>query len=81
MEVRLEQNQKLSQEAQKQIISQVLGVPSKFPDYRFNFGQYRGKSLEYVYKNDRSYLHWLLSEDFINPLLRKRLNNLLGTNV
>jgi len=61
----------ISPELQVDIIKGILSKPKTCPDYRFNFGQYKGKSLEYVLRFDRKYLLYLLSEDFIGPKLRK----------
>lgn len=60
-----------STDIQVEIIKNIMSKPKTCPDYRFNFGQYKGKSLEYVLKFDRQYLLYLLSEDFIGPKLRK----------
>lgn len=61
----------ISPDIQVESIKNILSKKSTCPDYRFNFGQYKGKSLEYVLKFDRQYLLYLLSEDFIGPKLRK----------
>ena len=50
----------------------------QFPFYRFTFGQYRGRTLESVMREDRQYLEWLLSEDFITDHVRNKIEKALG---
>lgn len=50
----------------------VLRKP-QFPDYKFTFGQYTGKTLEYVLRMDTNYVQWVLSEDFIKPRVRSKI--------
>ena len=41
-------------------IKNIMEKP-EIPFYRFNFGKHEGKTLEYVVKNDKTYLNWLYS--------------------
>ena len=38
------------------------------PDYTFRFGQYAGRSLEWVYHTDKKYLTWCYHSDIKLPL-------------
>ena len=60
-------------------ISKIMSKGKTFPDYDFNFGKWNGYSLEYVYKNDKNYLYWIISEEnVVGPRIRKMIMDVLG---
>lgn len=46
------------------VLIDILGEPTKiskmhYPDDVVDFGKYKGKTIRYIYENDRSYLSWI----------------------
>lgn len=64
---------KKSVEEQVKIIRQVMNKKKIVPDYRFTFGKYKGKTLDYVYseRQDNAYFAWLYNNNTekLNPVL------------
>lgn len=56
-----------SKKEQLAAIQSVLGK-EQVPDYRFTFGKYKGRTLEYVFMFDKPYLMWLWAEDVRLPV-------------
>lgn len=54
-------------EEQLASIKSVLGRGSDIPDFRFTYGKYKNKSLEFVFDTDKAYLMWLYNEDVKLP--------------
>lgn len=53
-------------------IQEIMGKPEEVPYYRFNFGKYKGHTLEEVYKSNKQYLSWLYNNvEELNPTLEK----------
>jgi uncharacterized protein (DUF3820 family) len=67
--------------SQLSAISKIMSKPKPCPEYKFTFGQYRGQWLEEILEIDKKYLHWLLSEDFINDKARKCISQALGVEI
>lgn len=55
------------------IIKDILGKEQSFPDVKMPHGKYGGDTLETIYKKDRKYLLWILSEDYISKSLRDKI--------
>lgn len=54
--------------SQIETIQSILNKKSNIPDYRFTFGRYKGRLLEYVYKHDKAYLKWLYASGAKLPM-------------
>lgn len=53
-------------------INKIMNKPEEIPFYRFNFGRYNGRTLEYVFQRDKSYLSWLYNNcEDLNPVLEE----------
>jgi len=62
----------LNKEDQIKKIQEIMGTPEEVPFYRFNFGKYKGDTLEEVYKSNKQYLVWLYNNvDDLSPKLEK----------
>lgn len=62
---------------------QSILTPSEYDafaneDYVFTFGQYRGQLLSVVVLANPNYVKWVLSEDFIGPKVRSKIERLTG---
>jgi hypothetical protein len=71
---------KKSIEEQVKIIKKVMNNKNHVPEYRFNFGKYKGKTLDYVYSEirDFKYLAWVYNNsEKINPVLEKFIEDKL----
>lgn len=66
-----------SLQEQTKAIQAIFSKGKKIPDYRFTFGQYKGKTLEYVLQIDRKYLQWILTEEWPKPRLRQYVEQAL----
>lgn len=69
----------LSKEEQVKRIQKIMNKPSIYPDGRFTFGTYKGKTIEQVMKKDPAYVDWALSEDFIGKQFRDKLEKAMKT--
>ncbi|MBE5813437.1 MAG: hypothetical protein E7314_07345 [Clostridiales bacterium] len=46
-------------------------------NFKMNFGKYKGKTLEEIYKEDKSYLVWLKNNEKTDEKIKKACDNLL----
>ena len=55
---------------QTNAISKIMQDDKSIPYYRFKFGKHKGSTLEYVFKQDKSYLEWIYKNfEDIDPVL------------
>jgi len=57
----------LTKEEQLKKIQGILGDKNQVPFFVFNFGKFKGMTLEFVYKNHPDYLKWLYHSDIRLP--------------
>lgn len=58
----------LSIPEQLEAIKKIMGKKDKTPFYRFTFGKYKGKTLDWVVASDYKYLIWLYNNDVDLPV-------------
>ena len=62
----VEQKSSKEIEEQKKSIQSIIGKKKKkeIPEYQFNFGRYKGESLEKVAYTNLNYLKWLMTTEW-----------------
>lgn len=51
----------------------------QFPSDTFDYGKYRGKSIDYILNNDRAYLDWSLSNGLnISDIVKDHINGIVS---